>query len=121
LSALRALRRNFPEIVGRQFRTGYAYAIEREPAGMGFVTGRGGRAHRYADKSRVVNGSYRRHGGIGWPHAGATPTGAPGVTAPSADGAHLAPPVSDGAAAPVFETWRRRIAEEFVHQEGVSL
>ncbi|WP_367138194.1 hypothetical protein [Saccharothrix sp. HUAS TT1] len=37
-----------------------------------------------------------------------------------ADAQRPAPPVPDGAV-PAFETWRRRIAEEFVHQEGVSL
>ncbi len=141
---------------------------------MVFVTGRGRRAHRFADKSRTTNDGYPRYGGIGWamarmpwhgngawvqfphalghrytgratcfvgesdakrvadvidnfpahrtegPHTGAVPTGAPGATAPSTDDVRPAPPVPDGAA-PVLETWRRRIAEEFVHQEGVSL
>jgi hypothetical protein len=113
LSALRALRRNFPEIVGRQFHTEHAYAIEREPAVMGFVTGRDGRAHRFADKSRTLNDSYARHGGSGR-------AGAPGAVASSDDGARPAPPAPGGTVS-VLETWRRRIAEEFVHQEGVSL
>lgn len=87
MSALRALRRNYPEIVGRQFHTERAYAIEREPAVKGFVTGRDGRAYRFASESRTVNDRYPRHGSAG--RAGTT--------------------------------WRRRIAEQFVHQEGVSL
>ncbi|MFI9008085.1 hypothetical protein ACIGNX_12715 [Actinosynnema sp. NPDC053489] len=37
------------------------------------------------------------------PHTGAAPAGSPGEAAPRS------------------RTWRRRIAEEFVHQEGVSL
>ncbi|QQQ74300.1 hypothetical protein IOD16_24285 [Saccharothrix sp. 6-C] len=173
MSALRASRRNYPEIVGRQSDTDGAYAVVRGPAGMGFVAGRGGQAHRFANKNRLRNESHSRPGGIGrpvarvrWPGNGsrekfpfpaagrdtgrgtwfvgesdaervadlidqcperrdeaprtAAPTGAPGTAAPFTGDVRAAPPVADGAA-PVFETWRRRIAEQVIHQEGVSL
>ncbi|MEU4744141.1 hypothetical protein AB0G02_27255 [Actinosynnema sp. NPDC023658] len=58
----------------------------------------------------------RRTGG---PLAGPV-QGAPGEAAPFTEDVRSAPPVTDGAV-PAFETWRRRIAEQFVHQEGVSL
>ncbi|ROP41676.1 hypothetical protein [Saccharothrix texasensis] len=172
MSALRASRRNYPEIGRRQFDIDGAHAIVREPAGMGFVAGRGGQAHRFANKNRLRNESHPRPGigrpmvGARWPangsrekfpppvarrHTGsgtwfvgesdaervadlidqcperrdeaprtATPTGAPGAAAPFSGDVRAAPPVADGAVL-VFETWRRRIAEQVIHQEGVSL
>ena len=50
------------------------------------------------------------------PHSGAGPATA---LEKAAQNAHPAPPIVDGAV-PAFGTWRRRIAEEFAHQEGDS-
>ncbi|XVS62303.1 hypothetical protein ACQPYE_29095 [Actinosynnema sp. CA-299493] len=151
MSALRASRRNYPGIVGRRFTADDAYAIAREPVGMGFVAGRDGRAvtrtPRPGNKSREefpIPVAHRDTGRGTWfvgesdaervadlidkcperreeePHVGAAPTGATGTAAPFTGDVRTAPAAADSAAL-VFETWRRRIAEQVIHQEGVSL
>ncbi|MEV8441814.1 DUF1702 family protein [Actinosynnema sp. NPDC051121] len=99
---MRASRRNSPEIVGRKFHTDRAFAVSSEPAGMRFVTGGGGRAFRFAKQNR----DHQDIGRATWFVGGS-------------DDQRVADMIDEFP--PLFQTWRRRIAEQFVHQEGVSL
>ncbi|MGW4116517.1 hypothetical protein ACWEFJ_37060 [Actinosynnema sp. NPDC004786] len=154
MNALRAMRRELPEIAGRQFfatpvitqrppegfvadhrwtvQDGIGLAMARMPRhGTGPVVHRPraldhqdiGRAPWFvgeSDAQRVADTIEKSPWRHGVPHARAAPGGAAGEAARSTEDAHPAPPVPDGAG-PVSEAWRRRIAEESAHQEGVSL
>ncbi|WP_461125042.1 hypothetical protein [Saccharothrix stipae] len=98
------MRRKLPETIARSFPTGPARTD-------------GARRLRNAEQRLESSASHHRHD---------DPPSSAGRTAERAVAAHItkrvrrAPSVPDGAE-PAPQTWRRRIAEQFVHQEGVSL
>jgi hypothetical protein len=127
LSALRAFRRELPKVRTTNHdhpaHVGIGWAMARMPRYRGI-----GRAQWSADRTyneRVADitdmtdtnhpfSAHRSHG----PQSAAGPAGAPEEAARLIQGACTGRPTPVGTgAAP--ETWRRRIAEEFIHQEGV--